>query len=55
MIDASLDEGQTAGQVLDIPMFRRIYERYPAAYRKDAKFFVGGADSNPGGSEADEE
>lgn len=52
MIDASLDEGQTAGEVLDIDMFRRIYDSYPAAFKKDAKFFVGAADA-PGSDTSD--
>jgi len=51
MIDATLDEGQRVADVLDLKMFRRIYEQYPAAYKKDAKFFVGAMDSNPGNPE----
>ena len=48
MLDASLDPGQTAEQKLDVPTLKNIYERYPAALRKDAKFFVGSMDSNGG-------
>jgi hypothetical protein len=53
MIDASLNEGETASEKLDMAMFRDIYERYPAAYRKDAKFFVGAMDSG-GATDAEE-
>ena len=48
MLDASLDPGKTAAQVIDLPTMKNIYERYPAALRKDAKFFVGSMDSNGG-------
>jgi predicted transcriptional regulator len=51
MVDASLDVGQRAVDVLDIKKMRDIYERYPAAYRKDAKFFVGSMDSTGAGDE----
>jgi len=51
MIDATLDEGQRAGEILDMQMMRRIYERYPAAFKKDAKFFVGSMDSTGEGDE----
>lgn len=51
MIDASLDVGQRAADVLDLPKMRNIYDRYPAAYRKDAKFFVGSMDSTGAGDE----
>jgi hypothetical protein len=51
MIDATLDEGQRAGDLLDAQMMRRIYERYPAAYKKDAKFFVGSMDTTGEGVE----
>ncbi|HEX8834605.1 MAG TPA: hypothetical protein VF719_10415 [Abditibacteriaceae bacterium] len=51
MIDAALDDGQRAGDVLDLQMFRRIYDKYPAAYKHEAKFFVGAADSQEGGGE----
>ncbi|MDQ3813573.1 MAG: hypothetical protein M3347_06445 [Armatimonadota bacterium] len=51
MMNASLDEGQRLTDVIDLKMFRRMYEQYPAAYRKDAKFFVGAMDSNPGMAE----
>jgi predicted ATPase with chaperone activity len=45
MIDATLDEGQRAGDVLDMTMFRRIYDKYPAAYKHEAKFYVGAMDA----------
>lgn len=45
MIDASLNEGERATEKLDLPLFRDIYDRYPAAFKKDAKFFVGAMDS----------
>jgi hypothetical protein len=51
MIDAALDEGETAGDKLDVDMFRRIYQRYPAAYKHEAKFFVGAMDSVGEGDE----
>jgi len=51
MVDASLDAGQRAIDALDIPKMRDIYERYPAAYKKDAKFFVGSMDSTGAGDE----
>jgi predicted transcriptional regulator len=51
MLDASLDAGQKAPDVLDLPRLRDIYERYPAAHRKDAKFFVGAMDSTGQGDE----
>ena len=51
MIDAALDEGQRAGDVLDMDMFRRIYDKYPAAYKHEAKFYVGATDSIEGGEE----
>ncbi|MDF2441076.1 MAG: hypothetical protein JWN98_2060 [Abditibacteriota bacterium] len=45
MLDATLDEGERLMDKLDMDLFRRIYEKYPAAYRKDAKAFAGGVDS----------
>ena len=45
MVDASLDVGQTAADMLDLPKMRNIYDRYPAAHKKDAKFYVGAMDS----------
>lgn len=51
MIDATLNEGQRAGDILDLDMMRRIYEAYPAAYKKDSKFFVGSMDSTGAGDE----
>ena len=47
MIDATLEEGQKSGDVLDMTMFRRIYDNYPAAYKHEAKFYVGAMDSDP--------
>ena len=52
MIDSTLDEGQRVSENLDMATFRRIYERYPAAFRADAKTFVGAMDS---GQSSDEE
>jgi len=49
MVDASLDEGQNAGEVLDMELFRDIYDRYPAAYKSESKFYVGATDSVEGG------
>ena len=51
MIDASLDVGQRAIDVLDLPKMRNIYERYPAAFKKDSKFFVGSMDTLGEGDE----
>jgi hypothetical protein len=51
MIDASLDEGEVAGEKLDLDMFRRIYDNYPAAYKHEAKFFVGAMDTIGAGDE----
>ena len=51
MIDASLDAGQRASDVLDILKMRDIYDRYPAAHKKDSKFFVGSMDSIGAGDE----
>ena len=51
MVDASLDPGQKCSDVLDLPLMKNIYERYPAALRKDAKFFVGSMDSTGEGDE----
>jgi hypothetical protein len=51
MIDASLDVGQRAADVLDLPKMRNIYDRYPAAFRKDSKFFVGSMDTTGAGDE----
>jgi hypothetical protein len=35
-------------------MFRRIYDAYPAAYKHEAKFYVGAMDSVEGGDALDE-
>jgi len=51
MVDASLDAGQRAGDALDLQKMRDIYDRYPAAFKKDAKFFVGSMDSTGAGDE----
>jgi hypothetical protein len=45
LMDATLDEGQRVGDLLDESLLRRIYEMYPAAHKKDAKFYVGAMDS----------
>lgn len=47
MIDATMEEGERAGEGLDVAKFRRIYEQYPAANRSDVKFYVGAIDSSP--------
>ncbi len=47
MMDATLDEGEALADRLDMEMFRRVYDNYPAAFRKDAKFFVGAMDADP--------
>jgi hypothetical protein len=54
MIDAALQEGQNAGDVLDMPLFRRIYEMYPAAFKHEAKFYVGAMDSDPNSQDHEE-
>ena len=51
MIDASLDTGQRAEDLLDLNKMRDIYDRYPAAHKKDSKFFVGSMDSTGAGDE----
>ncbi len=51
MIDASLDVGQRAADLLDLPKMRNIYDRYPAAFKKDSKFFVGSMDTTGAGDE----
>src|SRR5690606_13043044 len=45
MIDATLDAGAHAGDVLNEELMRRIYDDYPAAFKRDAKFYVGAMDS----------
>ena len=45
LLDATLDEGQRAGEVVGEKIMRRIYEMYPEAHRDDAKFYVGAMDS----------
>lgn len=47
MMDATLDEGQSLAENMDMALFRRIYDNYPAAFKKDAKFFVGAMDADP--------
>ena len=54
MIDASLLEGQNAGDVLDMALFRRIYESYPAAFKKESKFYVNAMDSDPNSPDKEE-
>ena len=44
MMDATLDEGERLVDKIDMKLFRRIYESYPAAYKKDAKAFAGSMD-----------
>ena len=45
MLDATLNEGERLSDKLDMKLFRRIYEDYPAAFRKDAVYFVGALDA----------
>lgn len=45
MVDASLEDGQRAGEIISDKMLHRIYLAYPAAYRHEAKFYVGAMDS----------
>ena len=47
MLDATLDEGQRAGEIVGDKIMRRIYEMYPEAHRSEAKFYVGAMDSMP--------
>ena len=51
MVDAATDERQRVNEILDDQFMRRIYERYPAAYKRDAKFFVGSMDSTGEGDD----
>jgi hypothetical protein len=48
MINASLDEGQRIADALDRDLLYRIFEDYPASYKKDVKFYVGAMDVPPG-------
>lgn len=52
MVDAALEPGQRANDVLDTTLLRTVYCNYPAAHRKDAKFYVGAMDST-GASDED--
>jgi predicted ATPase with chaperone activity len=54
MVDATLQDGQSAGDVLTMDLFRRIYEMYPAAYKHEAKFYVGAMDCDPNSPEREE-
>lgn len=54
MIDATLLEGQNAADVLDVDLFRRIYESYPAAFKKEAKFYVGAMDCDPNSADKED-
>ena len=45
MLDATLNEGERLSDKLDMKLFRRIYEDYPAAFRKDAVYFAGALDA----------
>jgi predicted ATPase with chaperone activity len=53
MMDATLDEGERLVDKLDMKMFRRIYEQYPAAFKKDAKYFAGAMDAGGGGEDSE--
>ena len=48
MINASLDENERVADMLDQDLLRRIFEDYPASYKKDVKFYVGAMDVPPG-------
>ena len=48
MINASLDEGERLSDTLDSNLLRRIFEDYPASYKKDVKYYVGAMDVPPG-------
>lgn len=48
MINASLDAGERLANKLDRNLLRRIFEDYPASYKKDVKFYVGAMDVPPG-------
>lgn len=47
MINASLDEGQRASDLLDRDLMSRIFMEYPASYKKDVKYYVGAMDVPP--------
>ena len=51
MVDAATDERQRVSEILDDQFMRRIYEKYPAAFKRDAKFFVGSMDSTGEGDD----
>jgi SpoVK/Ycf46/Vps4 family AAA+-type ATPase len=42
---ATLDKGQSINDVFDLALVRRIYEKYPASYMRDAKAYVGAVES----------
>ncbi len=46
MLDATLDEGERLSDKLTPELFRRIYEDYPAAFRRDAVYFAGAMDAD---------
>ena len=45
LIDAALDEGQRLPEIMGDKIMKRMYDMYPAAYRHEAKFYVGAMDS----------
>jgi predicted ATPase with chaperone activity len=53
MMDATLEEGERLVDKIDMKMFRRIYESYPAAFKKDAKYFAGAMDAGGGGEDVE--
>ena len=48
MINASLDEGKRLSDTLNRDLLHRIFEDYPASYKKDVKYYVGAMDVPPG-------
>jgi hypothetical protein len=48
MINASLDDGTRLADSLDRDLLHRIFEDYPASYKKDIKYYVGAMDVPPG-------
>jgi hypothetical protein len=45
LIDAALDEGQRLPEIMGEKIMKRMFDMYPAAYRHEAKFYVGAMDS----------
>lgn len=47
MINATLDDNQRLSDILDRNLLRRIFDDYPASYKKDVKFYIGAMDVPP--------